>query len=1092
MPFENHYNAPAITHQIYSSNNTFDRTESNSSFFNNTLTFPNKTTFCKKPTLNIMKCRLRHKKRRYFRKLLEASIISGNDDRPFAKIQILGKSQLGLLDSGANVSVLGKDCISFLKENKISYRALDTTIRTANGAKQSVIGFCTLPVVFKGVEKDVVFYLVPTLGQSVYLGVNFWRDFALAPDIIPPLPLNISELSSDLDSVSNFHELSPKEKLVLEKTILEFPSFEIIGLGCTDLLEHNIDTGDATPIKCKHYPLSPPRQEEAYKEIERLLQMGVIEESNSPWCSPAVLVRKPGKVRLCIDSRRLNAVTKKDSYPLPHINGLLSRLKDTYYISGIDLKDAFLQIPLSKSSKEKTAFAIPGKPLYHYKYMPFGLCNGPQTMSRLMDRVIPSRLRENVFIYLDDLLVCSSDFNTHIQLLSEVASCLKRAKLTINVAKSKFCQKQIRYLGYIVGNGCLKVDPEKVDTIKNFPLPKTPKQLRRFVGMANWYRSFISNFADISGPLTDCLKKSNKTFKLNESAKISFEKLKYALSHAPVLAEPNFNKEFVIQCDASRIGVGGVLYQTDEEGREHPIAFVSKKINKAQKNYTVTELECLAAIVCVNRFRPYIEGLPFRIITDHSSLKWLMSQRDLSGRLARWSLKLQRYDFQIEHRKGSLNVVPDCLSRMEVEELVSTNIFSEIDLDSPEFNDNDYQEIIKTIVENKDCLPDLRLSNNVVLKRVYFREGVENEEDSLWRIWLPKSLSEKVIRSCHNSDSSCHGGFQKTLSRIRSKYFWPSMVKDVKLFVQNCDICKSIKYPNQTSRPIMGNQFPSNRPFERLYCDFLGTYPFSKVNNSVLFICLDHFSKFVFLKPMKSATSSNIILFLQNELFPTFGVPRCIHSDNGKQFISREMKEFLKLYEVNHITTGFYAPHPNASERTNREIITKIRYFLQDHRDHKDWDKYIPQVLNVLRSDFHNSIKCTPYFALFGQNMIQHGSTYKILDQLQCTPGADLSIENHADKLLRIRENIQENLNTAHIKATKTYNLRSRNIEFKKGETVFRKNYILSDMSKHINRKFLPNYLKCKIKEKVGSNLYEIEDENGKYIGKYHVKDLKR
>lgn len=175
--------------------------------------------------------------------------------------------------------------------------------------------------------------------------------------------------------------------------------------------------------------------------------MGVIEESNSPWCSPVVLIKKSEKVRLCIDARRLNAVTKKDSYPLPHINGLLSRLKDTHFISGIDLKDAFLQLRLSESSKEKTAFAIPGKPLFQYRVMPFGLCNGPQTMSRLMDKVIPSKFRENVFVYLDDLLVCSADFEVHLKLLSEVAVCLRKANLTINIGKSKFCEKEIKYLG---------------------------------------------------------------------------------------------------------------------------------------------------------------------------------------------------------------------------------------------------------------------------------------------------------------------------------------------------------------------------------------------------------------------------------------------------------------------------------------------------------------------------------------------------------------------------------------------------------------------------------------------------------------------
>lgn len=595
----------------------------------------------------------------------------------------------------------------------------------------------------------------------------------------------------------------------------------------------------------------------------------------------------------------------------------------------------FCKNPLTDSSKEKTAFVISGKPLYHYKYMPFGLCNGPQTMSRLMDKVIPSRLRENVFIYLDDLLICSSDFEGHVSLLSKVASCLKGAKLTINVSKSKFCQKEIKYLGYIVGNGCLKVDPSKVESINNFPLPQTPKQIRIFIGMANWYRSFINNFADLAGPLTDCLKKSKGKFLLTDDAIEAFEKLKIALSSAPVLAQPDFQKEFVIQCDASKTGVGGVLLQYDDQGLEHPIAYVSQKLNKSQKNYTVTELECLAAIVSVNKFRPYVEGLRFRIITDHSSLKWLMSQKDLSGRLARWSLKLQRYSFSIEHRKGSLNVVPDCLSRMDIDGLSMENLPTDVDLTSPEFESEEYQHLRKSIFENKVSLPDLCISGNLILKRVNFRQGSEKEENSLWRIWIPMPLLQSVIKSAHDSIGSCHGGFMKTLSRIRQKYFWPTMIKDIQTYISRCDICKTIKSSNQITRPLMGNQIHTNRPFERLYCDFLGPYPLTKSGNSIIFICLDHLTKFVFLKPMKAATTSKVILFFESEIFPTYGVPRFIHSDNAKQFISKEMKDFYELYDISHITTGFYAPQSNASERANREIITKIRFFLRDHKDHR-------------------------------------------------------------------------------------------------------------------------------------------------------------
>ena len=207
------------------------------------------------------------------------------------------------------------------------------------------------------------------------------------------------------------------------------------------------------------------------------------------------------------------------------------------------------------------------------------------------------------------------------------------------------------------------------------------------------------------------------------------------------------------------------------------------------------------------------------------------------------------------------------------------------------------------------------------------------------------------------------------------------MVNDIKSYIKNCDICKCVKPSNQFSRPLMGSQFLTNRPFERFYCDFLGSYPFTKAMNSTIFICVDHFTKFLFLKPMKKATSANVIMFFQTEIFPTFGVPRYVHSDNGKQFTSKEMSLFFKMYGIAHITTGFYARHSNASERVNREIITKVRCFLKDQKEHRDWDKYIPQILSILRSDFHTSIQCSPYFATFGQNMVQHASAYKILDK---------------------------------------------------------------------------------------------------------------
>ena len=353
----------------------------------------------------------------------------------------------------------------------------------------------------------------------------------------------------------------------------------------------------------------------------------------------------------------------------------------------------------------------------------------------------------------------------------------------------------------------------------------------------------------------------------------SFQLLKNALSTAPVLAQPNFTKEFIIQCDASMVGVGGVLYQFDDQDQERPIAFVSKKLNKAQRNYTVTELECMAATLCIFRFRHCIEGIPFRVITDHSSLQWLLNQKELTGRLARWCVQVQRFNFTVEHRKGSLNVVPDTLSRFEVDEIVVTDLGFDVDLESPEFTGEEYTTLLETVHENTAKLPDLRISDNFIYKRVKFRKGIEDEEDNLWRLWVSKSLSKSIIENVHNSSMGCHGGYVKTLERIRKKYYWPTMSLDVRQFVKACSICNQVKSPNQIMRLPIGKAFITLRPFQRMYCDFLGPYTCSKSQNSYLFIVLDHFSKYLFLKPMRAATSSKVIEFFQNELFCSVGVP---------------------------------------------------------------------------------------------------------------------------------------------------------------------------------------------------------------------------
>lgn len=312
------------------------------------------------------------------------------------------------------------------------------------------------------------------------------------------------------------------------------------------------------------------------------------------------------------------------------------------------------------------------------------------------------------------------------------------------------------------------------------------------------------------------------------------------------------------------------------------------------------------------------------------------------------------------------------------------------------------------------------------------------EEDSLWRLWLPKELTDQVIEINHNW-SSCHGGFAKTLNRVREKYFWSKMTREIKEFVSKCEVCKLVKPTNKILRPPMGKQFVTERPFQRIYMELLGPYPRTKLGNSMVFVAIDHFTKYMFLKPLKKATSAAIIQYLEETIFHQFGVPQFIHSDNGKQFVSVQLSEFLKIYGVQHIKTAFYSPQANTSERTNREFLVKLRILLNENQD--KWDQHVSKIASILRADYHDAIKCSPYFCAFGNNMIQHGSVYPIIDKLECINDSQVNFIPNDCRMTLLHEKVKDNLVKAHEKASRSYNTRCRDVQFREGQEVFRKSF---------------------------------------------------
>ncbi len=372
--------------------------------------------------------------------------------------------------------------------------------------------------------------------------------------------------------------------------------------------------------------------------------------------------KKDGSLRFCVDFRYLNSVSRFDSYPTPRIDELVDRLGKAKWITTIDLCKGYWQVPLSVQSKELTAFRTPWG-LFQFSVMPFGLHGAPASFQRLMDCVL-SGLSDYVAAYLDDIIIYSSSWEQHLQHLKNVFQRIQEAGLSINSSKCAIAKKETEYLGYVVGNGVIRPQIQKIEAIQNCPLPHTKTQIRSFLGMAGWYRRFVPNFSARVASLTDLIRKScpNQVCWTNE-AKDAFQDIKTALCKDPVLYCPNFEEPFVLQTDASDSGIGAVLLQGESDSR-HPVAYISRKLHAREVRYCTVEKECLAVKWALDTFKYYLLGREFTLETDHRPLQWMDRMRDTNARITRWYLSIQPYKFTIQHVPGKTNAVADFLSRL--------------------------------------------------------------------------------------------------------------------------------------------------------------------------------------------------------------------------------------------------------------------------------------------------------------------------------------------------------------------------------------------------------------------------------------------
>ncbi|CAB4418771.1 unnamed protein product [Rhizophagus irregularis] len=462
-------------------------------------------------------------------------------------------------------------------------------------------------------------------------------------------------------------EMDDSKEEMFKELIREYEDiFEYDGekLGRVNKVKHEIEVKeDQEPIAQKRYRKTEVKEKFIKKEIEQLLKMGKISKSWSPWSSPVTLAgKKSGNYRFCIDYRKLNSVTKSDAYPLPRIDELLEKFRKGNWFTSLDLAAGYHQVETAENDKEKTAF-ICLQGLFEYNVMPFGLKNAPGTFQRLMDEILKEYIGEFVTVYLDDIMIYSRNFEEHLEHVNRVLNKLKENNMIVKLKKCQFGLRNINFLGHIVGKDGLQPDEKKVEKIKNIKRPETVTEVRSFLGLCSYYRRFIKDFAKIAKPLHNLMKKGTE-FEWKEEQQVAFDILRTKLIEKPILVYPDFDKEFILITDGSKIGLGAVLAQMNEDNKEIVIAYASRSTK-------------------------YLVGRKFIVITDHAALKGLTDGKEQTGRRARWVMKLQQFDFKIVHRSGKKIKNADALSRLQFEE---KDIKRDVEDFDQELNKMDYNK----------------------------------------------------------------------------------------------------------------------------------------------------------------------------------------------------------------------------------------------------------------------------------------------------------------------------------------------------------------------------------------------------------------
>ncbi|GBG78411.1 hypothetical protein CBR_g26439 [Chara braunii] len=797
----------------------------------------------------------------------------------------------------------------------------------------------------------------------------------------------------------------PKEEkpidLAIAKLLEEFKDLAEPPIGVVSRpIQHRIEIepGSRTP-KGAVYRMSPRELEELRKQLDELLERGWIRPSSSPFEAPVLFVpRKEGELRMCIDYRGLNAITVKNVEPLPRIDDLLDRVQGCKYFTKMDLKSRYHQIEVHPDDQYKTAC----RTRYgHYEFivMPFGLTNAPTTFQRCMKDLFRPWLDRFVVVYLDDILVFSKILQEHQGHLRQVLEKLREANFKINAKKCEWEKTQVLYLGHVLDGDGIKPEDSKIAAIRDWPTPRTLTELRSFLGLANYYRKFVRNFSTIVAPLRRLLRKET-IWQWDKDCMSAMKKLKQALIEYPVLKVVDPSLPFVVTTDASQYGIGVVLQQDDGNGYR-PVEFMSTRMPSKKVATSTYERELYALRQALEHWKHYLLGRHFKVYSDHETLRWLKTQAKMTPKLTRWAAEIDQYIFELKPVKGKYNVVADALSRRaeyfgaivhyldigrDLQEKCWIEVIEQYDFE-PQYIKGEYNKVVDELSRRPDfsgaLIIEFGLADDVtgsmgeayredqfmseIIRRLEAKDKITSAEfelvnDLLFlekvgnkRLCVPnrESLRSLFLGECH--DATGHFGLKKTAANLLQRFWWPTMMRDAKLYVETCQVCQRDKPRTQAPFGLLKPLPIPERPGESLSMDFMDTLVTSKSGMRHIFVIVDRFSRYARLVAMpKTAKTEYVIRLFKENWVRDFGLPKSIVSDRDVRFTSELWKAAVAKQGTRlQMTSGNHPEANGQAEQMNRVVQHLLRHYIKPNQ--VNWDEKLALIASLYNNVVHSA-----------------------------------------------------------------------------------------------------------------------------------------